>query len=101
MTSLSHQLASSLVDEYFEKINALGNNAVLETGRLLKEFKDSAGHGAWLPLLKKLGWSEDTAERFLRAYRVFGDANLTKSANLRNLSQSAVFMLAAPSTPKD
>ena len=101
MTTQSPALASSLVDEYFERINALGNSAVLETGRLLKEFKDKTVHGDWLPLLKKLGWSEDTAERFLRAYCVFGDANLPNSANLRNLSQSAVFILAAPSTPKN
>jgi hypothetical protein len=30
----------ALIDEYFEKINALGSVTVIETGRLLAEFKE-------------------------------------------------------------
>ncbi len=91
----------ALVDEYFEKINAVGNEAVIEIGELLDEYKQKAGHGNWLPLLKKLGWSEDQAERFRRSYLFHVNERQLNSATLRNLDQSALFLLTAPSTPKE
>lgn len=89
--------STALVDEYFEKINSLGNKAIMEIGKALDEYKTKAGHGNWLPLLERLGWSADQAERYRRAYATL----LPYSANLRNMANSALFLITAPSTPKD
>jgi Protein of unknown function (DUF3102) len=86
-------------------IRALGKRMVsdiLEIGRLLTECKDhlhkTEGHGSWLPWLEEeFGWSDDTALNFMHAH------NMGKSRNFRdlNLSVSAVYKLAAPSTPDE
>jgi hypothetical protein len=60
---------TALVFEYAEKINACRGMAVVEGGRLLQEFKDKTRAGVWGPLLKRLGWSRDTGDRFVGAYQ--------------------------------
>jgi hypothetical protein len=57
------------------------------------ESKDKVQHGDWGPLINRLGWSRDTADRYIRAYVVFG------AAGLKHLPQSAIYLMAAPSTP--
>jgi Protein of unknown function (DUF3102) len=50
---------------------------IIEIGRHLTECKRIVGHGNWLPwLAQEFAWSEDTAERFMQAYRVAGEAAL-------------------------
>jgi hypothetical protein len=71
---------------------------VIEIGRLLTECKRICGHGNWLPWLdREFGWTDDTALNFMRVYE------LSKSRNFRDLSLplSALYLLAAPSTPQE
>jgi hypothetical protein len=70
---------------------------MVEIGRLLDECRNIVGHGNWLPWLEQhLAYSEDTARNFIRLY------DLSKSRNFLdlNLPLSALYLLAAPSTPK-
>jgi hypothetical protein len=71
---------------------------VIEIGRLLTECKRICGHGNWLPWLdREFGWTDDTALNFMRVYE------LSKSRKFRDLSLplSALYLLAAPSTPQE
>jgi hypothetical protein len=71
--------------------------------RRLAVVKKIVGHGNWLPWLdREFGWSEDTAERFIRVHEFV--ESLSDSASVRNLvltlPVSSVYLLAAPSTPE-
>jgi hypothetical protein len=71
---------------------------VIEIGRLLTECKKVAGHGGWLPWLKReFGWSDKTAERFMAIHRLG-----MRFDNLSDLAVpvSSLYLLAAPSTPE-
>src|SRR5262252_10146615 len=71
---------------------------VIEIGRLLTECKRICGHGNWLPWLdREFGWEETTAQRFMRVHELA----LSKSGKLPDLPVSAIYLLAAPSTPKE
>jgi hypothetical protein len=72
---------------------------VIEIGRHLTEAKERAGHGNWLPWLKREfpAWSERSAQRFLETYEVFKSANL---ADLGSIDVSGLYLVAAESTPE-
>jgi Protein of unknown function (DUF3102) len=71
---------------------------VVEIGRRLTEAKARCGHGNWLPWLKReFDWSERTARRFTGVYEMSKTAKL---ADLESLEISALYLLAAPSTPE-
>lgn len=70
---------------------------IIRIGQWLTEVKERLEHGQWLPWLKgEFGWSHDTASRFMRVYQA------VKLRNLRNLNLdvSALYLIAAPSTPE-
>jgi hypothetical protein len=70
---------------------------VVEIGRRLTDAKRRLGHGRFLVwLAAEFGWSERTAENFMRVYVLRG-----KFANFADLDVplSALYLLAAPSTP--
>ena len=81
-------------------IEQLGRRAVrdvIEIGRRLHDAKRRVGHGKFLCwIAHEFGWSERTAENFMRVY----DLSL-KSENFADLDLplSALYLLAAPSTP--
>lgn len=51
-----------------------GGEAVLTIGRCLIEAKDMLPHGEWLPwLAEKVGYSEKTAQNFMRLAREFSN----------------------------
>src|SRR5262245_17702533 len=81
-------------------IEQLGRRAVrdvIEIGRRLHDAKRRLGHGKFLCwIAHEFGWSERTAENFKRVY----DLSL-KSENFADLDLplSALYLLAAPSTP--
>ncbi len=51
-----------------------GGEAVLTIGRCLIEAKDMLPHGEWLPwLAEKVGYSEKTAQNFMRLARAFSN----------------------------
>jgi gas vesicle protein len=96
-----HALDNPLLAEHAAEIRRLGKRVVedvLEIGRRLTECKKLVGHGNWLPWIEReFGWTDDTALNFMRVYEV------SKSRNFRDLSLpvSALYLLAAPSTPKE
>jgi Protein of unknown function (DUF3102) len=75
---------------------------ILRIGEELSEVKARLKHGHWLPWLNaEFGWSESSANNFMRAYSVFGSSNSQRVTDLaRQLAPSAVYQLAAPSTPE-
>ena len=71
---------------------------IFEIGRRLIEVKKRLGHGRFLDWLEaEFEWSWDTAKRFMRVVEVFGHNQ--QIADL-NLAPSALYELAAPSTPE-
>ena len=86
--------------ELADEIRALSKQtceSVIAIGNKLIEAKKIVGHGNFLPWIKtEFGWSEDTAQRFMR----LAD---DKNRNLRNLDVplSALYLLAAPNTPDE
>src|SRR6516225_1797036 len=101
---MSHSLPTpanqALLSEHAAEIRALGKRALadlIEIGRLLTECKRICGHGNWLPWLEReFGWTEMTATRFINVY------DMSKSNKLLDLELpiSALYLLAAPSTPE-
>jgi len=101
------KVANPALAEHANAIRALRSRIVgdvAEIGRRLIEVKRLVGHGNWLPWLDcEFGWSEDTAERFIRVHEFV--ERLSDSASVRNLVLtipiSSVYLLAAPSTPDE
>jgi hypothetical protein len=70
---------------------------IVEIGRRLTDAKERLGHGKFLTwLAAEFGWSERTAENFMRVYD--RSRKSEKFADL-DLPISALYLLAAPSTP--
>jgi hypothetical protein len=96
------QIDNPVLIEHAEAIRNLGKRVikdVIEIGRRLAAAKELCGHGNWLPWLdREFGWEETTARRFMSVYELAG-----KSGNLQDLSLpvSAIYLLAAPSTPDE
>jgi hypothetical protein len=94
---------ADVLAEHAESIRKLGKRVigdVIEIGRRLSECKEILGHGNWLSWIEReFRWSERTARNFIIVY-VFAQS---KSANLADMAidVTAVYLLAAPSTPED
>jgi Protein of unknown function (DUF3102) len=90
---------AELLKQHANEIRRLGKRAVadiIEIGQRLIEAKKFAGHGNWLPWLKReFGWSDRAANNFMLV------AEGAKSANFAdfNVPVSSLYRLAAPSTP--
>jgi hypothetical protein len=91
-----------LLAENAEEIRKLGKRAVCdvtEIGRRLAEMKKICGHGNWLPWLRReFGWTDRHALNYIRVYELS-----LKSENFSDLGipVSALYLLAAPSTPPE
>jgi Protein of unknown function (DUF3102) len=71
---------------------------VVEIGRRLTEAKTRCGHGNWLPWLDhEFNWGERTARNFMRVFELSKSESF---ADLESLEISALYQLAAPSTPE-
>src|SRR5262245_59360121 len=72
---------------------------IVEIGGKLAEVKDRLGGNGrfndWLSA--ELGWSERTAYNFIAVWQKFGAADF----RLENIATSALYLLAAPSTPAE
>jgi Protein of unknown function (DUF3102) len=90
------------LDEHAVAIRELGRKSVeqiLEIGRHLKEAKDLAGHGGFKSWLEReFGWSIKTAQRFMNIHELAESKN--DKLSLLGLPVSALYLLAAPSTPE-
>jgi N6-adenosine-specific RNA methylase IME4 len=108
MKALARPDAAFLADSA-ERIRALGRRviadvikSVIEIGRLLVECRDHPDmkHGGWLPWLKReFGWSDQQARRFIHVYELSREGKFNNLLNL-DLPISALYLLAAPSTPE-
>ncbi len=70
---------------------------IIDIGQKLIEVKARLGHGhfgGWLEA--EFAWSNDTAKRFMSVARQFETRNLHDL----NIAPSALYLLAAPSTPE-
>jgi hypothetical protein len=73
---------------------------VVEIGRRLTKCRDDVGHGNWCVWVEtEFSWSERTALNYMRVFKLAQ----SKSANFADLSlpTSALYLLAAPSTPTE
>jgi predicted ATPase len=81
-------------------IRTLGKRAlsdIVEIGRHLIAAKDLAGHGNWLPWLEReFGWTDQTARMFMNVTEAAAE---NKNFLDWNVPISALYLLAAPSTP--
>jgi hypothetical protein len=71
---------------------------VIEIGRDLIAVKERLGHGNFLPWIdREFRMTDKSAERFMSVAERFGD----KFDSVSNLSLTALYELAAPSTPEE
>lgn len=72
-------------------------NDIIDIGQKLSEVKEQLGHGSFMNWLKsEFNWSVATATRFMQVSEQFKFVKLT---NLQ-IAASALYLLAAPSTPE-
>jgi hypothetical protein len=82
---------------HIQRLSRRAIGDVVEIGQRLTDAKRRLGHGRFLVwLAAEFGWSERTAENFMRVHNLQG-----KFANFADLNVplSALYLLAAPSTP--
>lgn len=71
---------------------------IIDIGRKLIEVKKHLGHGNFQNWLKfEFNWSISTATKFMQVAEQFKDVNF----NHLNITASTLYMIAAPSTPKE
>lgn len=88
-----------VVQQRTTEIKALMKRAasdIIEIGQKLIDVKARLGHGNFRPWLKmEFDWSQDTAQNFMNVAAKFGNF-----PNLDGMAPSALYLLAAPSTPE-
>ncbi|MEM7555888.1 MAG: DUF3102 domain-containing protein [Cyanobacteria bacterium P01_A01_bin.84] len=99
--ALSDQKRSLVMQRTGEIRERLQRSAqdIWEIGQRLADVRTQLGHGQFDSWLKaEFGWSRRTAYNFINVYETFGErANLAQI----DIATSALYLLAAPSTPKD
>jgi hypothetical protein len=94
------QLATPL-KEHVAEIHRLRKRVtgdIIKIGKLLYACKDIVGRSEFLLLLEReFGWSEDTAERFIRLYKL--SCHIPQIAEY-DIALTGLHLLAAPSTPE-
>jgi hypothetical protein len=76
-------------------------SGIVAIGKKLVEVKERVGHGRYEKFIReRLGFSEDTALRFVQSYRLFESRNL-RDLNRLQIDASALYLLAQPSTPEE
>jgi Protein of unknown function (DUF3102) len=91
--------------EHVAAIKTLGRRVVadaIEIGRRLVDCRDNhLKHGEYLPWLRReFGWSRQSADNFIHVYEAEAQGKLPNFGNL-DLPVSALYLLAAPSTPTE
>ena len=88
-----------VLERYAKRIRVLAKRTadnIIEIGELFEKVKKRVGHGGWLPWLEHEGYSEDSAQRFMRVREL-----VRKNRKLRNLSASVLYELSKKSTPQE
>ena len=84
------------IAQNLRKLIARRSKDLLAMGSDLRLAKQLVGHGRFANWLRsEFGWSERTAERYMRAFEVFGSKNDTVSV----LEPTVIYALSARSTP--
>jgi hypothetical protein len=94
------QPATTLTEHVAEihRLRKRGTRDVIKIGGHLIACQKIVGHGNFLPWVEcEFGWSEDTAERFIRLYKL--SCQIPQIAEY-DIAPSGLYLLAAPSTPK-
>ena len=74
---------------------------IINIGQKLTEVKKRLGHGSFQNWLKsEFEWSEQTARQFMQVYR-WSETIKNKNFVFSQLATSALYLLAAPSTPTE
>jgi hypothetical protein len=74
---------------------------IISIGQKLIEVKEQLGHGSFQNWLKtEFEWSEQTARQFMQVYR-WSETIKNKNFVFSQLGTSALYLLAAPSTPPE
>jgi Protein of unknown function (DUF3102) len=77
----------------------IASESIVAIGAELVKVKAAIGHGHYLPWLEaEFGWGERTAQRFVAVHECFGKSDTV--ADLEQIDVSALYLLAAPSTPE-
>lgn len=66
---------------------AYTRNSCFEIGRLLREAKESVGHGEYLPWLETVGYSEPTASNLIRIYTEMGNDDVFSGLSYAQLRE--------------
>lgn len=66
---------------------AYTRNSCFEIGRLLREAKESVGHGEYLPWLETVGYSEQTASNLIRIYTEMGNDDVFSGLSYAQLRE--------------
>jgi hypothetical protein len=75
-------------------------NGIVEIGRRLTECREIVGHGSWAAWLKThFDWSDRTALNFMRVFEMINSETISDLDQI-NLPTTALYVLAAPSTPE-
>jgi Protein of unknown function (DUF3102) len=92
----------TILAEHAAVIRARGKRVIgdiIEIGRRLTEAKKIAGHGNWLPWLKReFGWAEQTARNYMQ---VHDWALKSPTVGDLDIQMRGLYLLAAPSTPDE
>lgn len=86
-----------------DRIRSLVNvvrGCIIEVGRELIEAKAEVPHGQWLPWLEReFGWTEDTAQNYMRVAKAFEIPNGSVFGAL-TIDATALYALSAPDVPQ-
>ena len=93
----------------YSQAQAIVTSYAIEIGRRLVEAKDAVGHGEWGRWLKEeVGFSQSTANNYMRLFEEYGDAQITifgavaNSQTIGNLPYAkALALLAIPSEERE
>lgn len=94
-------VTSQFVQQQTGEIRALMKRTaqdIIEVGKRLIRIKKRLGHGRFLNWLEaEFDWHRDTANKFMHVANQFGSLEMS---NISTFDLSALYQLAAPSTPK-
>ena len=101
MTGFNDLESREIIQQHTTEIKALARRMaqdIIEIGRRLIAVKALLPHGAFIDwLTAEFGWHRATANRFIQVAQQFGDKDLSQIATF---DPSALYLLAAPSTPE-
>lgn len=94
MTKIKRDL-SAIVDEIHVELKR-DTASIIKIGALLAEAKRQIQHGEWLPWIEEnFSMSEATAQRYLKVHRFLKTRSVRDLEAAKNLSASALYILAA------